>query len=105
MLDSLGIVAFLDKNLQNKAIFIDSSPQNMALAFDGNNNLVQVPFATKARGTAVDRDGQILDFMLSDRRDMAALRRFFKKSIATNGIPERIITDTSGTNLAGQISQ
>lgn len=50
---------------------------------------------------AVDRDGQTLDFMLSERRDMAAARRFFKKAIATNGVPEKVVIDKSGANLAG----
>ncbi|WP_435655453.1 IS6 family transposase [Brucella pituitosa] len=50
---------------------------------------------------AVDRDGQTLDFMLSERRDLAATRRFFKKAIATNGVPEKVVIDKSGTNLAG----
>ena len=50
---------------------------------------------------AVDRDGQTLDFMLSERRDTAAARRFFKRAVGTNGIPERIVIDKSGANLAG----
>ncbi|MCV9909193.1 IS6 family transposase [Brucella sp. HL-2] len=50
---------------------------------------------------AVDRDGQTLDFMLSERRDLAATRRFFKKAIATNGVPEKVVIDKSDTNLAG----
>ncbi|MEP3034730.1 MAG: IS6 family transposase, partial [Pseudoruegeria sp.] len=50
---------------------------------------------------AVDRDGQTLDFMLSERRDTAAARRFFKRAVATNGIPDRIAIDNSGANLAG----
>lgn len=50
---------------------------------------------------AVDRDGQPLDFMLSENRDTAAARRFFKRAIATNGVPERIAIDKSGANLAG----
>ncbi len=50
---------------------------------------------------AVDRDGQTLDFLLSERRDLAAARRFFKKAIATNGAPERVVIDKSGANLAG----
>lgn len=50
---------------------------------------------------AVDRDGQTLDFILSERRDLAAARRFFKKAIATNGVPERVVIDKSGANLAG----
>jgi putative transposase len=50
---------------------------------------------------AVDRDGQTLDFMLSERRDLAAARRFFRKVIATNGVPEKVVIDKSGANLAG----
>lgn len=50
---------------------------------------------------AVDRDGQILDFLLSERRDLAAARRFFKRAIGTNGVPERVVIDKSGANLAG----
>ncbi|SFF29748.1 DDE domain-containing protein [Sulfitobacter brevis] len=50
---------------------------------------------------AVDRDGQTLDFMLSERRDLAAARRFFKQAIAANGVPDRVVNDKSGANLAG----
>ncbi len=50
---------------------------------------------------AVDRDGQTLDFMLSERRNLAAARRFFKKAIAANGVPDKIVIYKSGANLAG----
>ena len=50
---------------------------------------------------AVDRDGQTLDFMLSHRRDLAAARRFFKQAIAAHGVPDRVVIDKSGANLAG----
>ena len=50
---------------------------------------------------AVDRDGQTLEFMLSENRDTAAARRFFKRAVGSNGIPERIVIDKSGANLAG----
>jgi len=49
---------------------------------------------------AVDRNGQTLDFMLSERRDLAPARRFFKQAIGTNGAPDRVVIDKSGTNLA-----
>lgn len=50
---------------------------------------------------AVDRNGQTLDFMLSERRDLAAARRFFKRAISTNGVPDRVVIDKSGANLTG----
>ncbi len=50
---------------------------------------------------AFDRGGQTLDFMLSQRRNTAAARRFFKRAVGTNGVPDRIAIDKSGANLAG----
>ncbi len=50
---------------------------------------------------AVDRAGQTLDFMLAKRRNKAAARRFFKRVIGTNGVPDRVVIDKSGANLAG----
>ena len=50
---------------------------------------------------AVDRDRQTLEFMLSERRNLAAARRFFKKAIASNGFPDKIVIDKSGAYLAG----
>ncbi|KEO59995.1 IS6 family transposase [Thioclava indica] len=50
---------------------------------------------------AVDRSGQTLDFMLSERRDLAAARHFFKQVIAANDVPDRVVIDKSGANLAG----
>jgi len=50
---------------------------------------------------AIDRNGKTLDFQLSERRNLAAARRFFKRAIATNGLPDRVVIDNSGANLAG----
>lgn len=50
---------------------------------------------------AVDKTGKTLDFMLSERRDQTAARRFFKRAIGTNGVPDRVVIDKSGANLAG----
>jgi putative transposase len=48
---------------------------------------------------AVDNTGKTLDFMLSERRDKAAARRFFKNAIGTNGVPDRVVIDKSGAGL------
>lgn len=50
---------------------------------------------------ATNRHGKSLDFMLSERCDTAAPRRFFKHAIATNGQPGLVNVDKSGSNLAG----
>lgn len=39
--------------------------------------------------------------MLSERRNLSAARRFFKKAIVNNGVPHKIVIDKSGANLAG----
>jgi len=50
---------------------------------------------------AVDRDGQTLDFMLSEHRDEAAAMRFLTKATAANGLPRACAVDKSGANTAG----
>lgn len=53
---------------------------------------------------AVDRGGQALDFKLSERRDLAAARCFFRRAISENGVPERIGIGRSGAIAAGLFS-
>ena len=50
---------------------------------------------------AVDKTGKTLDFILSERRDKTVARRFFKRALDTNGVPDRIVIDKIGANLAG----
>src|SRR5215210_6921523 len=43
---------------------------------------------------AIDRDGNLVDTMLSETRDLAAAKAFFKQALATVGHkPERVTTD------------
>tara|TARA_R100000935_G_C2820918_1_gene159706 strand:+ start:509 stop:1021 length:513 start_codon:yes stop_codon:yes gene_type:complete len=49
----------------------------------------------------VGRDGHTLDFLLSERRDLSAARRFFKRAIGTKGVPDRIVINKSSASLAG----
>jgi len=48
---------------------------------------------------AIDKQGNTLDFMLSERRDEATA--FFIKAIGNNGWPEKVVIDKSGSNTAG----
>ena len=50
---------------------------------------------------AVDKEGQTVDFMLSEKRDEPAARAFFNKAINSNGLPEKVTMDKSGANKAG----
>jgi transposase-like protein len=43
---------------------------------------------------AIDRDGDLVDAMLSEHRDMAAAQAFFRSARAATGVtPERVTTD------------
>jgi putative transposase len=47
---------------------------------------------------AVDRDGNLIDAMLSEHRDMQAAKAFFRSARATMGIqPDRVTTDGHGS--------
>ena len=47
---------------------------------------------------AVDKEGQTIDFMLSKLRDKQAAKAFFYKAIGSNGMPEKVTIDKSGSN-------
>ena len=42
---------------------------------------------------AIDQHGQIIDVLLSARRDLAAARRFFSRALRTGTIPAEVTTD------------
>ena len=42
---------------------------------------------------AVDQHGQVIDVVVSTRRDIAAARRFFGLALAAHGEPDEVITD------------
>ena len=49
---------------------------------------------------AVDKFGDTIDFMLTEKRDEAATRNFFNKAIRLRGLPEKVVIDKSGSNAA-----
>ena len=49
---------------------------------------------------AVDKSGDTIDFMLSEKRDEAAAKAFFTKAINASGKPEKVTIDKSGANNA-----
>ena len=48
---------------------------------------------------AVDKFGETLDLMLSEKLDEAAATAFFAQKISNNGFPDRVVIDKSGANL------
>jgi putative transposase len=49
---------------------------------------------------AVDKYGAIVDFYLSEKRDEPAARAFFNKAIGSSSVPDKVVIDKSGANLA-----
>ena len=49
---------------------------------------------------ALDKEGNTIDFMLSEKRDKSAAKAFFEKAIGSSGLPEKINMDKSGANKA-----
>src|SRR2546429_1412357 len=49
---------------------------------------------------AVDKQGQTIDFLLTEHRDTEAALRFLKKAIRRNGLPEKITINGSDANEA-----
>ncbi len=61
----------------------------------------------KVKGTcvhlyrAVDKHGNTLDFIPSQRRNKPAANKFFARMLEGNGLPRKIVIDKSGANTAG----
>jgi putative transposase len=49
---------------------------------------------------AVDKEGYTIDFLLTPTRDRGAAEAFLRKAIRTQGLPEKITIDQSGSNTA-----
>jgi putative transposase len=49
---------------------------------------------------AVDKQGQTIDFLLTEHRDQEAALRFLQKAIRRQGVPEKITIDGSDANEA-----
>jgi transposase-like protein len=56
--------------------------------------------AFRRRQCAVDTDGHTIDFLLSPTRDRDAAEACLRKAIRTQGVPEKITIDKSGSNTA-----
>ena len=49
---------------------------------------------------AVDKSGDTIDFLLTQKRDEATAKAFFNKAISSSGLPAVVTIDKSGSNTA-----
>ena len=53
------ITAALDQNVENKAFLIDGAPKPMLPAVDRNDDFIEMPFVSVARGVSADLVGEV----------------------------------------------
>ena len=53
---------------------------------------------------AIDSNGNTVEFWFSERRNLAAAKRFLRKALTRHGRPERIVIDGSQTNREAILS-
>jgi putative transposase len=53
---------------------------------------------------AIDNNGDTVEFWFSERRNLAAAKRFLRKALKRHGRPERIVIDGSQTNREAILS-
>ena len=61
---------------------------------------IKVKGAWKYLYRSVDKQEKTVDFLLTEKRDMAAAKRFFDKTMGANGDPNKVAMDKSGANKA-----
>jgi putative transposase len=49
---------------------------------------------------AIDSSGNTIEFLLRKYRDVIAAKAFFRKAFRSNGIPDKVVIDKSGSNNA-----
>src|SRR5437879_5394135 len=91
-----------------------SAGADTARAVNGSWRCDETYIKVKGRWTylyrAVDKHGRTVDFLLSERRDVTAAKRFFCKAMRHNGTPRVITLDAyaashpgdPGTEICGQ---
>ena len=81
--------------------FCGRHKKQVGLSWRMDETYIKVKGEWKYLYRAVDKEGNTVDFMLSEKRDQPAARQFFIKAIGSSGIPEKVTMDKSSSNKAG----
>src|SRR5271166_5817698 len=107
----LLVAPALDEDVENKALLVNSAPEPVLLAGDGDDDLVQVPFVATTRGSPTDAVGKLpAEFQapLADRlichRDATRRQHLLDHAQAQRESkiqPDRVANELSGVAIAG----
>lgn len=81
--------------------FRQNHKQSIGSSWRTDETYIKIKGAWNYLYRAVDKAGDTVDFMLSEKRDYAAAKAFFDKAIGENGLPKKVTLDKSGANKAG----
>jgi len=110
----------LEEMMEERGVFVDHSSINrwairflpllekafrkhkwpVGVSWRMDETYIKVKGVWKYLYRAVDKEGKTVDFLLTAKRDKAAAKRFFDKSMRHNGDPEKVTMDKSGANKA-----
>jgi len=65
-----------------------------------NETYIKVNGQWKYLYRVVDKEGNTIDYLLTEKHDMKAAKRFFSKAIKRNRYPDLVNIDNSGSNKA-----
>jgi hypothetical protein len=83
---------------RKRAGWVDASLPSPSVHIEIGLRRVSVPAGGDHRGgavvpAAIDQFGQVIDVLVSQKRDMAATRRFFTRALEHGPSPTEVITD------------
>jgi len=110
----------LEEMMQERGVFVDHSSINrwairflpalekvfrkhkrpVGVSWRMDETYIKVKGIWKYLYRAVDKESKTVDFLLTVKRDKAAVMRFFDKAMQTNSVPAKVPMDKSGANKA-----
>ncbi len=90
----------LEYDPQLEEVFRDGKKRSISGSWRMDETYIKVKGQWLYLYRAVDKFGDTIDFMLTEKRDEAVARRFFNKTIGQHGLSEKVVIDKSGSNCA-----
>jgi putative transposase len=86
------------KYLSSLAAAAKKSKRTVTTSWKMDETYLKVKYQWVYLYRVVDKLGDTVDFMLSEKRDESVPTAFFKQAIDNNGFPNKVVMDNSGDN-------